>query len=112
MVQTVNLGKVDLLYYSHALKRRGLFEIVEMTMIEMKDDPRHPQNAANPVPLYCAQWERYVTKPNGEVKLKPSDSKPMTKIIGSGWRRDQADTAALAIRQGGWLLRGYFAGMI
>ncbi len=28
----VTFGKVDLLYYSHALKRRGLFEIVETTM--------------------------------------------------------------------------------
>lgn len=26
------MAKVDLLYYSHALKRRGLFENVEMTM--------------------------------------------------------------------------------
>lgn len=30
--QSANLAKVDLLYYPHALKRRGLFENVEMTM--------------------------------------------------------------------------------
>lgn len=28
------MAKVDLLYYSHALKRRGLFDIVEMKMTE------------------------------------------------------------------------------
>lgn len=34
---SVNLAKVDLLYYSHALKKCGLFENVEMNMIPMEN---------------------------------------------------------------------------
>lgn len=70
-------------------------------MLEMKDDPRHPQTELNTIPMYCAVWPKTVYG---------KDGKPAPKMIGSGWREDQADTAALAIRQNGHLLRGYFAG--
>lgn len=71
-------------------------------MLEMKDDPRHPLTDLNTIPMYCAVWPKSVIK----------DGIYTQKMIGSGWRADQADTAALAIRQNGHLLRGYFAGMI
>lgn len=78
-------------------------------MIEMRDDPRHPKDDKNTKPLYCACWERYVWK-DGEIVMK--DGKAQTKTIGSGWRSDQADTAALAMRMNGYIVRGYFAGML
>ena len=71
-------------------------------MLEMTDDPRHPKTELNTVPLYCAIW------PKGKVV----DGKYVSGEIGSGWRQDQADTAALAIRMNGRLVRGYFAGML
>jgi hypothetical protein len=71
-------------------------------MLEMKDDPRHPRTDLNTIAMYCAVWPRTVYK----------DGIPTPKMIGSGWRSDQADTAALAIRQNGHLLRGYFGGTV
>lgn len=71
-------------------------------MLEMKDDPRHPKTDLNNVPMYCAVWPKSVIK----------DDVVTQKLIGSGWRTDQADTAGLAIRKNGYLLRGFFAGML
>lgn len=36
--QNANLAEVDLLYYSHALKRRGLFDIVETDMTKLVNE--------------------------------------------------------------------------
>lgn len=69
-------------------------------MTEMHDHPKHPRDEHNTVPLYCAMWSKTVYK----------DGKPTQKQIGSGWRADQADTVALAIKMNGYVLRGYFGG--
>ena len=69
-------------------------------MVEMRDSPKHPKDDLNTMPLYCAMWE--VGKLTNGVIVR--------KEIGSGWRRDQADTVALAIRMNGYVLRGWFAG--
>lgn len=69
-------------------------------MVEMRDDPKYAKDDRNTIPRYCAMWPKTVYK----------DGKPTQKFIGSGWREDQADTVALAIRMNGYVLRGYFAG--
>lgn len=69
-------------------------------MIEMKDCPNHPKTELNSTPLYRAVWP----------KSKIVDDKIVFGEISSGWREDQADTTALAIRMNGYLVRGYFGG--
>ena len=86
------------------VKRRamGCMTKWRMKMVEMKDDPRYPMTTSNAQPRYCAVW-KVGKMVNGKI---------VRKEIGSGWREDQADTVALAIRMNGYVLRGYFAGAL
>lgn len=70
-------------------------------MVELRDDSRYPRSGNNTTPLYCAVWTKGILDKDGQI---------IRKEIGSGWRSDQADTIALAIRMNGYVLRGYFAG--
>ncbi len=61
-IEVADLAKVDLLYYSHALKRRGLFEIVENEMsnkakLRVNDLVRVVQSDGTPGPtVYLLEW--------------------------------------------------------
>jgi hypothetical protein len=68
-------------------------------MVEMKDHPRHVKDEQNTIPLYSAMWPKTVYV----------GGKPVQKMIGSDWRRDMADTIALAIKMNGYVVRGYFS---
>lgn len=69
-----------------------------MPDILVKDHPTHARDVKNTVVKYCAIWPKTVMK----------DGKETQKNVGSGWRDDYEDTAALALRMGGYVMRGYF----